>query len=266
MVNPIWTSHFFMLFDNIKIVSLIIRSVLEYSKRVNVGGKQMKKLLSLLVVCLMVLSLSACGSKEENNKASASPETTDASETVSPANPDTNNDEVVYDFSEVYKNETIYYSVGLGTSSQACQFTIPESYVLTSASVVKDGVSSELTLTEGNTFVEDIENGEFDTLALYDGLNFKSADDVVSVDVKVFALSEDSSIPSYDSLFEGNKTIEELTGTAARCAVQTDVQDYDFYLYVEVNENTLVRVGYKGDSNAIASDMALNVYHLFILA
>ena len=223
----------------------------------------MKKLLSLLVVCLMVLSLTACGGKEENNEASASPENTEASETVLP---DTNDDEVVYDYSIVYENETIYYSVNLGTSSQACQFTIPESYVLTSASVVKDGASSELTLTEGNTFAEEIENGEFDTLALYDGLSFKSADEKINVDVKVFALSEDSSIPSYDSLFEGNKTIEELTGTAARCAVQTDVQDYDFYLYVEVNENALVRVGYQGISNTIPSDMALNVYHLFILA
>lgn len=228
----------------------------------------MKKILTLVLASLMSFSLVACSKKEDDaSKATAETTTTpEASETTAPIAPDTNDDYdgEVFDYATVFPGCYEYYSLELGTSEKTCTITVPSDYTLTYANVQKDGESSPVSKT-GATIKEEVEGEDFDPLALYSALGLKSADSSVELDVQAYKFGNGVSLESFDSLFEGNKAIEELAGTAARCAVQTDVQGYDFNLYIEVNGENCVQIGYKGDGSVDAKEMALNVYHLIAL-
>lgn len=223
----------------------------------------MKKLLTLLVVSLMLTSLVACSNKEESTEPTSTPE---ASETTAPIVPDTNDySGEVFDYSTVYPNTSEYYSLDLGTFEKTCSITVPADYTLSYANVQNEKGESSSVEKTGASFKEEIENKDFDSLALYSGLGFKSTDGSVELDVQAFQFGNGVGLESFDSLFEGNKVIEQLEGTAARCAVQSDVQGYDFYLFVEVNGENCVQIGYLGDDTVDAKEMALNVYNLITL-
>ncbi len=61
----------------------------------------------------------------------------------------------------------------------------------------------------------------------------------VSLDVKAYKFGGNSPLVSFDSLLKGNKPIEQLEGTAARTTLQSEVEGYDFIVYIEVKSENV---------------------------
>lgn len=213
----------------------------------------MKKLLTILLSVAMMLSLVAC---------SASKEETAPSETTTPETTET----AEYPF-VAYPDQKEFYSIKLGYNDETCTLAIPAGYVFDGATIIENSEVKEVVATNDNSTIKDEITGDvIDLNAIYSVLTMESLDGLVSLKVEAYPFGTGSALESFDGLFEGNKTIEQLEGTAARLAVQSEVEGYDFKIYVEVNADNYVVISYKGDFNVDVKEMALNVYQLIGLA
>ena len=213
----------------------------------------MKKLLTILLSVAMMLSLVACSaSKEESARSeTTAPETTETAE---------------YPF-VAYPDQKEFYSIKLGYNDETCTLAIPTGYVFDGATIIENSDVKEVVATNDNSTIEDEITGDvIDLNAIYSVFTMKSLDGLVSLKVEAYPFGTGSALESFDGLFEGNKTIEQLEGTAARLAVQSEAEGYDFKIYVEVNADNYVVISYKGDFNVDVKEMALNVYQLIELA
>ncbi len=213
----------------------------------------MKKLLTILLSVAMMLSLVAC---------SASKEETAPSETTTPETTET----AEYPF-VAYPDQKEFYSIKLGYNDETCTLAIPAGYVFDGATIIENSEVKEVVATNDNSTIKDEITGDvIDLNAIYSVFTMESLDGLVSLKVEAYPFGTGSALESFDGLFEGNKTIEQLEGTAARLAVQSEVEGYDFKIYVEVNADNYVVISYKGDFNVDVKEMALNVYQLIELA
>ena len=213
----------------------------------------MKKLLTILLSVAMMLSLVACSASKEESAPSetTTPETTETAE---------------YPF-VAYPDQKEFYSIKLGYNDETCTLAIPAGYVFDGATIIENSEVKEVVSTNDNSTIEDEITGDvIDLNAIYSVFTMESLDGLVSLKVEAYPFGTGSALESFDGLFEGNKTIEQLEGTAARLAVQSEVEGYDFKIYVEVYADNYVVICYKGEFNVDVKEMALNFYQLIELA
>ena len=221
----------------------------------------MKKLLTIMLSLAMMLGLVACSSSKEETTPSETT-TPEATETTAPEETETAD----YPF-VAYPDQKEFYSIKLGYNDETCTLAIPANYVFDDATIIENSEVKEVPAANDNPTIEDeITSDVIDLNAIYSVFAIESEDGSVSLKVEAYPFGTGSALDSFDGLFEGNKTIEQLEGTAARLAVQTEVEGYDFKIYVEVNTDNYVVISYKGDSSVDAKEMALNVYQLIQLA
>ena len=221
----------------------------------------MKKLLTIMLSIAMVLGLVACSSNNEETTPSEAT-TPEATETAIPESTETAD----YPFA-AYPDQKEFYSIKLGYNDETCTLAIPAAYVFDGATIMENSEAKEVPAANDNPTIEDeITSDVIDLNAIYSVFSMESLDGSVSLKVEAYPFGTGSALESFDGLFEGNKSIEQLEGTAARLALQSEVEGYDFKIYVEVNADNYVVISYKGDSSVDAKEMALNVYQLIELA